>query len=96
VAVGFIQGVVVPKDNDLFDQLTHDKYLEGWIGEFYVKDKFRGQGLGKLLYEKAIAHFNNSGCVHVRLLVLNDNKNALGVYEKNGFETRGLNMIKKL
>lgn len=96
VVVGFIQGVVISKDENLFENLTHDKYLEGWIGEFYVKSEFRGQGIGKRLYEKAITFFKDQNCLHVRLLVLNDNKDAIGIYEKCGFECRGLNMIKKL
>lgn len=96
IAVGFIQGVIIPKDNELFDQLTHDKYLEGWIGELYVKKEYREQGIGKKLYDKAVAHFKKNNCIHVRLIVLNGNKDAVKVYEKNGFETRGLNMIKDL
>ncbi len=44
------------------------------------------QGLGTLLIEKAIEAARAQGCQRVFLVTTNDNLNALGFYQKRGFE----------
>lgn len=61
-------------------------YLEGerlWLRKLYVRDDFRGAGLGKLLMDTALAHFP------ARELALNvnkDNRPAIAYYLRSGFD----------
>lgn len=71
---------------------------EQWIGEitFYLSgneceivslDSLRqGQGIGTLLIEKVIEEASAKGCQRIFLITTNDNLNALGFYQKRGFE----------
>lgn len=61
-------------------------YLYGerlWLRKLYVRDDFRGYGLGKALIDTAVGHFN------ARSLALNVNKDnapAIAYYLRSGFE----------
>lgn len=54
-----------------------------WIEDLYVKDEFRGQGIGTIFFEFIGKKYE--GYVQ-RLEVEEENKRALGVYRKCGFE----------
>lgn len=54
-----------------------------WIEDLYVKDEFRGQGIGTTFFEFIGKKYE--GYVQ-RLEVEEENKRALGVYRKCGFE----------
>ena len=54
-----------------------------WIEDLYVKDEFRGQGIGTIFFEFIGKKYE--GYVQ-RLEVEEENKRALGVYKKCGFE----------
>ncbi|MDI7775188.1 GNAT family N-acetyltransferase [Asticcacaulis sp. EMRT-3] len=60
-------------------------WLEGerlWLKKLYVRDDFRGHGLGKALMETALEHFP------ARELALNVNKDnapAIAYYQRSGF-----------
>jgi ribosomal protein S18 acetylase RimI-like enzyme len=45
-----------------------------------------GQGLGTLLIEKVIEAARANNCQRIFLITTNDNLNALGFYQKRGFE----------
>jgi len=49
-------------------------------------------GLGTALVEKVKAAANTHGCKTLRLLTSNDNLNAIGFYQKRGFELVGVNL----
>ena len=69
-----------------------------WIGllTFIVKDGEcevtsldslrEGQGIGSKLIDKAIDEARTQGCNRLFLITTNDNLNALGFYQKRGFE----------
>jgi ribosomal protein S18 acetylase RimI-like enzyme len=69
-----------------------------WIGllTFFIKngecevtsiDSLReGQGVGSMLIETAIEEARIQGCYRLFLITTNDNLNALGFYQKRGFE----------
>jgi len=69
-----------------------------WIGllTFFIKDGEcevtsldslrEGQGLGSMLIDKAIAESRARNCKRLFLITTNDNLNALGFYQKRGFE----------
>jgi len=69
-----------------------------WIGllTFIVKDGEcevtsldslrEGQGIGSKLIDRATAEARTQGCKRLFLITTNDNLNALGFYQKRGFE----------
>ena len=71
---------------------------EEWIGllTFVVKDGEcevtsldslrEGQGIGSKLIDQAIEESRARGCKRLFLITTNDNLNALGFYQKRGFE----------
>lgn len=94
--IGFAMGVIKDNKDDLMYQLCHIPFLDGWIGELYVKPEYRGQGIGKQLVAKANEYFQSKGCRFSRLYVLADNVDSIEVYKKLGFEVRDLEMAKEL
>jgi predicted GNAT family N-acyltransferase len=56
------------------------------IERFAVKSKVRGQGIGKLIMEKALEHLKSK---NIREVVLDSQYHAKGFYEKFGFEQEG-------
>lgn len=71
---------------------------EEWIGllTFLIQDGEcevtsldslrQGQGIGSTLIDKAIEEARMQGCKRLFLITTNDNLNALGFYQKRGFE----------
>ena len=53
-----------------------------WIEDLYIKDSYRGLGLGNMLIEFITKKFTD--CIF-RLEVEEENEGAIHVYEKNGF-----------
>lgn len=90
--VGFIQGIIDRHTDDTLYVLSHKPGAHGWIGELYVKQEYRGQGIAKKLISNLAKYFRENGCISMRLSVLADNELAIGVYEKIGFETRDLEL----
>lgn len=64
-----------------FARVVSDRATFAYIGDVYVLDEFRGQGLGKWLMETIIAHPELQG---LRRWVL-ATRDAHGLYEKYGF-----------
>lgn len=69
-----------------------------WIGllTFFIKDREcevtsldslrEGQGIGSALIDKALEEARARNCKRLFLITTNDNLNALGFYQKRGFE----------
>lgn len=69
-----------------------------WIGllTYFIKDNEcevtsidslrEGQGIGSILLNKVIEEARARDCVRIFLITTNDNLNALGFYQKRGFE----------
>jgi ribosomal protein S18 acetylase RimI-like enzyme len=68
----------------------------GFILDLLVDEQFRGRGYGKealrLVDEKA----RQLGLRQIGLHVFAENKVALGLYEKAGYQVSSINMIKEL
>lgn len=91
--VGFVHGIIERyKEENTFYSLTHKLGDIGWIGVIYVTTENRCKGIAKSLFEKAQEFIRSKGCKKIKLLVLRDNKNAVELYEKLGFETHDLEM----
>ena len=63
-----------------------------WIEDIYIKDKYRGLGLGSEMLQFISKKYNN--CIF-RLEVEEENEQAIGVYEKNGFSVLPYMEMKK-
>lgn len=85
--VGFI-ATNVDEAPEVFDR--SDRLL---ICDFYVHEKYRGEGLAHELMERAAERAREEGCSELALDVDVDNERALGFYEKLGFETVRSRMI---
>jgi len=77
--VGFVQLVRHPEE--------HSPYVGYWLFSVYVKQPFRGAGIGETLSRAIIELARREGCQTLLLLVFNDNVPAMRMYRKLGFET---------
>lgn len=81
----------VVRFNDL-DVGYASAYKEGgrlWLKKLYVRDEFRGQGLGKALIDNALDHFKSEELVSAEELALyvnKDNTPAINYYLRSGFQ----------
>lgn len=64
-----------------------------WIEDIYIKDDFRGQGIGKLFFDFITGKYTD--CIF-RLEVEEENSSALALYEKCGFTELPYMEMKKL
>lgn len=68
----------------------------GYIEEFVVDEKHRGQGIGTRLFEHLIAEAREKGCRRIELDSAFHRKEAHGFYERFGFESRAFLFSKEL
>ena len=68
------------------DQLKSRKHV-GHIGPLFLKVKERGFGIGEKLMKGALDTLSKSGCLKVRLEVVEKQKPAINLYIKLGFKT---------
>ncbi len=67
-------------------KFSHIARLSG----IYVKKEYRGQGLGRMLFEKRIEEaFSNPKVVKLKLIVNTSQTNAINLYKSCGFEIVG-------
>ncbi len=80
-----VEGFVVEENNEWIGLLTFivkDNELE-----VTSLDSLReGQGIGSTLINKALEEARSKNCRRVFLITTNDNLNALGFYQRRGFE----------
>ena len=62
------------------------------VGDFYVREDYRGSGLARELMEQAATRAREADCGALELNVDVDNDRALAFYEKMGFEPRRYRM----
>lgn len=80
-----LDGFVVEDSNDWIGLLTF--FIKDGECEVTSLDSLReGQGIGSTLIEKAIEEARARQCKRLFLITTNDNLNALGFYQKRGFE----------
>ena len=85
--VGCGYGLIRPNKSK-FTQKEH-----GFIGFIYVKDAFRGNGIGKLIINTICDWFKTKDISEVRLTVYTKNHTAIKAYEKIGFEKNIVEML---
>jgi GNAT superfamily N-acetyltransferase len=91
--VGFIAGAVDKQSDKNLLEVVPTKL--GVVSEFFVEEKYRGQGVGKVLMEKLETYFKSIGCDSLWANVVAFNP-AHDVYEKMGYHNREIGMLKKL
>lgn len=72
---------------------TLDKNLgahNGHLDHFFLKEEFRGQGLGQQLLLKAMGFLRNASCENVFVKVLESQKAAIAFLKKSGFRGMGI------
>ena len=80
-----LDGFVVEDENEWIGLLTF--VVEDNECEVTSLDSLReGQGVGSMLIDKAIEEARDQKCKRLFLITTNDNLNALGFYQKRGFE----------
>ena len=80
-----LEGFVVEDGNDWIGLLTF--FIEDGECEITSLNSLReGQGLGTSLIGEVLAEARNQSCNRVFFITTNDNLNALGFYQKRGFE----------
>jgi ribosomal protein S18 acetylase RimI-like enzyme len=65
-----------------------DRWLTGEIDSIFVTAKYRGQGIGRALMEKALAWLNCKGAKKKIVSVAVGNEQAYGFYSRFGFLPR--------
>ena len=61
----------------------------GELYAIYLKEEYKGRGIGKSLWEETLKALNNLGYVEITLWVLDTNRRARDFYEKVGFVKDG-------
>jgi N-acetylglutamate synthase-like GNAT family acetyltransferase len=80
-----LEGFVVEEDTAWIGLLTF--FIEANECEVTSFDSLReGQGIGTMLLNTAIEEARERDCRRIFLITTNDNLNALGFYQKRGFE----------
>lgn len=94
IANDYPQFVVVVNDEVVgwCDIIPKDFSTEKHVGVMGVGliPEFRGKGLGAKLIKKTMKKAKDIGIKRVELTVNEDNKNAIGLYQKLGFEIEGI------
>jgi ribosomal protein S18 acetylase RimI-like enzyme len=68
----------------------------GYIYGIFVKEEFRGKGIGKILLEKAESYCLEKGYSRIRLMVSVSNETATSLYARMGFKAEQVHMGKAL
>jgi len=89
--VGSGYGLVKAHERDIYITKDH-----GYIGFMYVKEEYRGKGVGQLVLKKLVEWFKVRGITDIRLEVYNNNPKAIKAYEKAGFQSHLIEMQLKI
>ena len=69
---------------------------KGYIGDTYVDEELRGQGIGTNLISTTIDWLKKQGAQFVDLQVMSSNETGRKFWEKSGFQTVNYYMVKNL
>ena len=92
--IGLIMGCIPSYDEN--DYLDYKCPKRGEITELIVTKKVRSSGVGQLLMNKMEEYFKYMNCEYIHVDVFGYNENGIKFYEKSGYHTRMLNMIKNI
>lgn len=86
-------GYICGKVNVRSEYVIHP---EGFVEDWFVTEKMRGQGIGRLLYDVLKEKFISIGCQTIALEVFFGNTRAVDLYQKMGFHKDAIFMKKRL
>jgi ribosomal protein S18 acetylase RimI-like enzyme len=87
----FLGYVLIGENINMITGASH-----GFIYDIFVKEEYRGKGVGTTLLEKAESYCREKGYPRVGLMVSTDNQLALKLYTKMGFKAEQMFMKKEL
>ncbi len=87
-AVGFLNSYVM-EETYLIEKVAK-------LDEIFVKEDYRGQGVGRLLVENFIDYYIKADIHHIRVKCDFKNDEAIGFYKHIGFEELHLELAKKI
>lgn len=87
--VGYSTAKLSKKPDRVLDK---EAYIEDW----FVREDYRGQGLGEELFKSLIDEIKKRGCTHIKLDAFVSNKKAIDIYHKSGFIDETIVMYKKV
>ena len=89
--VGLIAGIINNEETLEYDFKAPKR---GRITELIVSKNIRSKGIGTILLEKMTKYLKKNNCKDILIEVFGYNENAIKFYEKNGYHTRLIDMIK--
>jgi ribosomal protein S18 acetylase RimI-like enzyme len=93
-AIGLIMGCIFPYEE--YDYLDYKCPKRGEITELVVSSKVRSKGIGNLLMSEMENYFKECGCEYVLVDVFGYNDNAIKFYDKHGYDSRLITVVKKI
>jgi ribosomal protein S18 acetylase RimI-like enzyme len=87
----FVGYVWIGEDNNMMTGLK-----SGFIYDIFVKEEYRGKGIGKTLLEKAESYCKEKGYSKILLMVAVNNSAAMNLYDRMGFKPEQTYMGKGL
>ncbi|MFV0537738.1 MAG: GNAT family N-acetyltransferase [Dysgonomonas sp.] len=95
----YFQGFVARENgSEIIGYVTFFHAYYTWTGkslymdDLYVKEKFRGKGIGSKLIKEVISYAKESGCKGLRWQVSNWNTHAMNFYENLGAKINKVEM----
>jgi GNAT superfamily N-acetyltransferase len=85
LAEGLPAGLIVHR----FRRRLNHATFEGWVSDLFVRERFRGRGIGRLLLDATIAEWRLRGGHQIELEVSYDRTVARRLYEAAGFVDQG-------
>jgi ribosomal protein S18 acetylase RimI-like enzyme len=87
----FLGYLWVGESRNMMTGLNH-----GYIYDIFVKEEFRGKGIGRILMERAESYCRGKGYPRILLMVSTSNKTATKLYSRVGFKAEQVYMGKSL
>jgi len=94
VIVGCIYGCVEDQTKD--ELLEYKKITLGHIHDVYIKDEYRGQGIGKKLFRFIEDFLKSKACDYIQLAVPAKNIRPQKLYQELGYEDDRVEMLKNI
>ena len=89
--LGLVMGIITNEETDTYDFKAPKR---GRVTELIVDKKARLNGIGNKLLDKIEEYLKSKGCKAILIEVFGYNENALKFYDKNGYRTRLVDVIK--
>ncbi len=77
-------------------QAREESIKTAWGYDIYIEEEYRRQGFAKKVFEQLSIELKEAGFSQMSFHVYADNKPAISLYEKFGFETTNIVMRKEL